>query len=983
MLNDDELKKPGATQEPESMVDGSSTWKKKALDEQGSTKVGATQLVLLCVLVLQNTLTALIGRYTRSSVPQEDLYEISHFIFISECTKLVLSVLLEAIIIGQLRQSLCRFVWEQPMETLKLAVPALLYVVSNNLLYIAISNLTVPTFQVTIQTKLVITALVSVAMLKRRYTLQQWCCLVVISIGVAVVILGDRENAGDKDEQIGTKNWSVGFSAVSISCFLSALAGVYFEKVLKQETKVIDKALSPPPSIWMRNIQLAFFSAVIAALQQCCQEPKENSRPFMHDFSVWVWLQVGLFAGGGLLVAAVIKHADNVLKGLATGVSVVLSMALSMVFFETPMTGQFVLGALMILAAVYLFSNPLPTPHRVKKMKSALRTRMVKPHWALILFLLGALVASLSSLLQLGSTQNSTMTDNLTFLPPSTVAPKHLTSPSIGVNEPIVSPADWVTSTSNESLVALRSVRDRVRERGFHEATHVLYDLRTALGNRPVKYLEIGSYTGVSAMLMLSHPMPTFVTAVDPCRLPKNHYHGRFDQESTIRKNLLSQVPKDRGCKMRSPWQLNVGFSPGALPVNETFDIIFIDGDHSTNGVWMDYTNTIKLLRPGGYMVFDDYLDFKDSPAVRGAVDDIARISEMTAIGTPRNVHNIHPTLNSEYINEYIFQKKGNFKFAPQMVPSVASPVLCVAVATYQRASGTSPAMLEKLWLMLQNQSYTNWKLYLTGDSYENPNEWSSLSFYNDSRAHLLNLPEPGERGKIDPKEMWNNAGMAAMNNAIDRLLADGHEWAVHLDDDDYWDADHLQNIAAGVRTGATFVLTRCQFDKSGAKSLPGDGNRLFTHISHYVPPRPCDIVHSSIAFNVAKLPSRYQMFSRVPADAYMWMRIVYDEAFYPAFVPVTSCHYLKTTGPVIRKSIIRGYAVPDGWYGDNDTIRYDEYSTLATDEFPPRISKYCEYVIGPTQALHGFHAVNKRKIPYHIRIVAAFEHLPVWTKLK
>lgn len=431
---------------------------------------------------------------------------------------------------------------------------------------------------------------------------------------------------------------------------------------------------------------------------------------------------------------------------------------------------------------------------------------------------------------------------------------------------------------------------------------------------------------------------------------------------------------------MRSPWQLNVGFSPGALPINETFDIIFIDGDHSTKGVWRDYNNTIKLLRPGGYMVFDDYLDFKSSPAVKGAVDDIARISELTAIGTPRNVHNIHPTVNSEYINEYIFQKKGKFKFAPQMVPSVASPILCVAVATYQRADGTTPAMLEKLWRMLQNQSYTNWKLYLTGDFYENPTEWSSLSFYNDSRAHLFNLPEPGERGKIDPSEMWHLAGMTAMNNAIDRLLADGNEWAVHLDDDDDWDTDHLQNIAAGTRTGATFVLTRCQY--RGSFNLPAQGNRLFTGISHDVPPGPCNVIHSAVAFNAAKLPSRYQAFSRTAADAYMWMRIVYDEAFYPAFVPVTSCHYLKgSSRPVIRKSIIRGYAVPDGWYGDNATIPNNEYIALATDEFPLRISEYCEYVIGPTQAVPGFIAVKNDQIPYHIRIVTAFEHLPVWKK--
>eukprot|EP00978_Attheya_sp_CCMP212_P042169 scaffold252569_cov51-Attheya_sp.AAC.2 len=38
----------------------------------------------------------------------------------------------------------------------------------------------------------------------------------------------------------------------------------------------------------------------------------------LHGFHGWVWVLVLLQAGGGMLVVAVIKYADNVLKGLAT-----------------------------------------------------------------------------------------------------------------------------------------------------------------------------------------------------------------------------------------------------------------------------------------------------------------------------------------------------------------------------------------------------------------------------------------------------------------------------------------------------------------------------------------------------------------------------------------------------------------------------------------------------------------------------------------
>ena len=111
----------------------------------------------------------------------------------------------------------------------------------------------------------------------------------------------------------------------------------------------------------MRNIQLSFFSIIIAVVQGMMKKAPSTPVPYLHGFTFWTWILVLLQAGGGLLVAAVIKYADNVLKGLATGVSVVFATVLSMGLFGTPLTNQFSFGATMILAAVYYFSNPLPT----------------------------------------------------------------------------------------------------------------------------------------------------------------------------------------------------------------------------------------------------------------------------------------------------------------------------------------------------------------------------------------------------------------------------------------------------------------------------------------------------------------------------------------------------------------------------------------------------------------------------------------------
>lgn len=69
--------------------------------------------------------------------------------------------------VRQLSKTLRQDVWEKPTDLLKMAVPACLYVLQNNLNYIAVSNLDGPTFQLLYQLKILTTALFSVLMLKR------------------------------------------------------------------------------------------------------------------------------------------------------------------------------------------------------------------------------------------------------------------------------------------------------------------------------------------------------------------------------------------------------------------------------------------------------------------------------------------------------------------------------------------------------------------------------------------------------------------------------------------------------------------------------------------------------------------------------------------------------------------------------------------------------------------------------------------------
>eukprot|EP00526_Cylindrotheca_closterium_P000064 CAMPEP_0113616672 /NCGR_PEP_ID=MMETSP0017_2-20120614/8364_1 /TAXON_ID=2856 /ORGANISM="Cylindrotheca closterium" /LENGTH=864 /DNA_ID=CAMNT_0000526001 /DNA_START=208 /DNA_END=2799 /DNA_ORIENTATION=- /assembly_acc=CAM_ASM_000147 len=862
---------------------------------------------------------------------------------VGEFLKLSASCLLEASLCkGDVWKRLRQHTYENPYEMLKMAIPASLYLISNSLLYLAISHLSVPVFQFSNQFKLMITAVMSVIMLGKKYSASQWSDLVIITLCIACVMWEDSKGEGKK-----TENLIVGVGAVALSNILSSFAGVFFEKVIKSENS------TKQPSLWVRNFQLAFWSLLFVVLKEWLLDTGSilHTGTFFRGFDVLVWCQIGLFSVGGLLVAAVIKHADSVVKSIATGLSVMLSTIGSMILYKKPISLPAFISGFVAIVSMFLFAN-----------RGEVRTEAIS---------LIALFHRTKSRNFLFSSFILTMISvqfTISSLRPPVVHNTTAIQPTAELNKDIF-PRDWNTTVL--ALHTLRSVQVEVPERKFHEATHVLFDLRSHFGHRPVKYLEIGSYTGVSASLMLRHPFETSVTMVDPCILDKSHFEGSRSQEDTIRRNIKKLLNMAGKCASIRSWELRVGFSPQALPSGESFDIIFIDGDHSSRGVWADYNGTVDMLRPGGFMVFDDYLDFVFSREVRGAVDNIAKATDLIPLGTLRNIHGIHPHANRSFINEFILQKPGKFEYSAlgtiQMQPS--DPLLCIAVGTLYQSNRLSLGGLEKLWKMLESQSHKNWELYLIVYGCDSFEELQGLSFFNDKRAHLKNvvaLVDEGSHGVI--------------NQAIDQIIGDGKEWLVLLDENDHWDSDHLANIATGFRTGSSFVFTHCQL----LGKLVPDVAENSTSISHGILPKPCNVVHSSVGFNVLKILTRYVRHPDFVLDDFLWSRIIFDDGFFPAFVPVRSCHRVVQEGSnpwkiVGRKSMLHGKEAPPGWSAeDND----GPYYAVATDNFPNSVPAECRYIIGPKRNpsdSESFTRLPPEEVPYFIRSVSAFSNLPVW----
>jgi predicted O-methyltransferase YrrM len=151
-------------------------------------------------------------------------------------------------------------------------------------------------------------------------------------------------------------------------------------------------------------------------------------------------------------------------------------------------------------------------------------------------------------------------------------------------------------------------IRPRIRNilhfAGIYEATSQTNSLELSLlakfSSNVRTAVEIGSYEGVSAAVIAQNMNAAGkLYCVDPWRTVKGKASPSFEifKRSLNRKGCSSKIEVLRGTS---------GAMRGALPAE--FDFIFVDGDHSWNGIKQDWDIVCAKLRAGGVVCLHDAL---------------------------------------------------------------------------------------------------------------------------------------------------------------------------------------------------------------------------------------------------------------------------------------------------------------------------------------------------------------------------------------
>ncbi|KAL2794776.1 nucleotide-sugar transporter-domain-containing protein [Aspergillus keveii] len=383
------------------------------------------------LLTAQYTAFVLLAHYSRIMPPTGGKrYLTSTAVFFNEVVKLAVSLTVALYEVSRsappsvpatsLLSSLTAAVFSG--DSWKLAIPASLYTLANSLQYIALSNLQAATFQVSYQLKIFVSSVFGLILLGRSIPLRKWGLLLVLLVGVGLIQIPTArpddfslENAAAHfdfprsleewksaqlegrslhkrsatyegiEEDILTAtprlNGAVGVLATLGACAASGLAGVYFEKVLKDSAK--------HTSLWVRNVQLAVYSIFPALfIGVVFLDGETIAIGGIFDGYNWVvWSTIIVQAFGGIATSFCVgpAHADT--KNLASATSIIFTSLGSIWLFEFEPTITFLVGTFAVLVATYLCESPSagkrqgprPPPIRVERFDKESKSDQTSP----------------------------------------------------------------------------------------------------------------------------------------------------------------------------------------------------------------------------------------------------------------------------------------------------------------------------------------------------------------------------------------------------------------------------------------------------------------------------------------------------------------------------------------------------------------------------------------------------------------------------
>lgn len=248
-------------------------------------------------------------------------------------------------------------------DVLHFAIPAAIYFVNNNIMFLIIERINSTQFQILSCLKMVFTAFLFRVILCRVISLTKWAAIVTLACGAASSQLQETCAAGSHGNygsglELSNAQAAMGIVGTALSSLLSSFAGVYSELLLKKDAQL--------HSIHLQNALLYSWGLVFNSIGLAVFEGAGvYSRGLLYGYNAWTWALLFNNSVAGLTISAVLKYTNNIVRVFAHTGAMVITATIGVFFLDAQATPQLPLAIMIVSAStvIYAADGPLkPSP---------------------------------------------------------------------------------------------------------------------------------------------------------------------------------------------------------------------------------------------------------------------------------------------------------------------------------------------------------------------------------------------------------------------------------------------------------------------------------------------------------------------------------------------------------------------------------------------------------------------------------------------
>ncbi|MGF1655769.1 MAG: glycosyltransferase family 10 domain-containing protein [Verrucomicrobiales bacterium] len=170
--------------------------------------------------------------------------------------------------------------------------------------------------------------------------------------------------------------------------------------------------------------------------------------------------------------------------------------------------------------------------------------------------------------------------------------------PASAIRESYERPFPTPTDSGFGSVAEMESICGLIRSH--------LRTIKSQLEDRSPRLFEIGTFQG--AGLCHFHAIAPELELHSLNILPSDRTGGgRLIPGEIIPEEQIGRLARERGVPFTQHWGNSRRFDWAKLARQGLFDIVFIDGGHESFNVLADTLNALRILRPGGLIIWHDY----------------------------------------------------------------------------------------------------------------------------------------------------------------------------------------------------------------------------------------------------------------------------------------------------------------------------------------------------------------------------------------